>query len=214
MPFQKGNKINLGRQRLDMIGHIPWNKGTKYSLPHVRGRIPWNKGLKYTSSKTNPNKTCAECGKPYYAANWEIKENRKYCSWDCYGKEWSRRMVEHAHKRKGISSRNNGTFTPERVTGKANINWKGGVTPINQKIRSSLEYEEWRKSILERDNYTCQFCGEIGGHLQVDHIKPFALFPELRLELSNGRTLCLDCHRKTPTYLNPYMKREDFNGLS
>jgi 5-methylcytosine-specific restriction endonuclease McrA len=39
-----------------------------------------------------------------------------------------------------------------------------------------------------------------GSRLEADHIKPFCRFPELRLVVSNGRTLCKDCHRKTPTW--------------
>lgn len=80
------------------------------------------------------------------------------------------------------------------------VPWKGGITPMNAAIRNSLEYEDWRKAVFERDNYTCQICYQVGGYLHVDHIKPFALFPELRFELSNGRTLCVSCHRKTETY--------------
>src|SRR4051812_20516687 len=67
-------------------------------------------------------------------------------------------------------------------------NWHGGITPINKAIRNSFEYEEWRKAVFERDNYTCQHCEQVGGRLHADHIKPFALFVELRLEVSNGRT--------------------------
>jgi 5-methylcytosine-specific restriction endonuclease McrA len=33
--------------------------------------------------------------------------------------------------------------------------------------------------------------------LEADHIKPWAYFPSLRFELSNGRTLCRPCHDKT-----------------
>ena len=98
--------------------------------------------------------------------------------------------------------------------------WKGGITPINQKIRTSLEYKLWRKSVFERDNYTCQICGikgnQTGGYLQADHIKPFAYFPELRFELSNGRTLCRECHKETPSYAwkgNAYKWREAYENI-
>lgn len=79
-------------------------------------------------------------------------------------------------------------------------NWKGGISSINSKIRSSLEYKLWHKAILKRDNFTCRFCGERGGKLQVDHIKPFAFYPELRFAIDNGRTLCESCHKTTDTY--------------
>lgn len=79
--------------------------------------------------------------------------------------------------------------------------WKGGITPINVLIRASKKMRDWRKAIFERDNYTCQICGVRGVYLEADHIKQFSDFPELRFELSNGRTLCRECHKKTDTYL-------------
>jgi 5-methylcytosine-specific restriction endonuclease McrA len=33
-----------------------------------------------------------------------------------------------------------------------------------------------------------------------DHIKPWCKHPELRYDLNNGRTLCVECYKKTPTY--------------
>jgi len=77
--------------------------------------------------------------------------------------------------------------------------WKGGITEEHRAIRTSSEYKQWRIAIFERDKYKCVSCGN-GGYLQADHIKPFALYPELRFKLSNGRTLCIDCHKNTETF--------------
>ena len=89
----------------------------------------------------------------------------------------------------------------EARLGSKSYNWKGGLTSEAERIRKSLPYRLWRKAVFERDDYTCQDCGKRGGKLNADHIKPFALFPELRFNVSNGRTLCsVPCHRRTETY--------------
>ena len=88
-----------------------------------------------------------------------------------------------------------------QIKGEKHYGWKGGITSINEKIRKSLEYKQWRTSVFERDNYTCQLCGNRGNILNADHIKPFAYFPELRLKTDNGRTLCISCHKKTDTFM-------------
>lgn len=79
-------------------------------------------------------------------------------------------------------------------------NWRGGLTDINSILRSRDDYKQWRLSVFIRDNYTCQLCNQIGGDLNADHIKEWRNFPELRYELSNGRTLCVKCHKKTDNY--------------
>jgi len=84
--------------------------------------------------------------------------------------------------------------------------WKGGITPINTKIRNSIELRLWRDSVFERDNWTCQECGQIGGKIQDHHIKSFSRYPNFRFELDNGITLCKECHKKTDTYLKHYKK--------
>lgn len=59
--------------------------------------------------------------------------------------------------------------------------WKGGCRIF------------WRKCIFEKDDYTCQNCGS-KEKLVAHHIKSFNEYPELRLDLNNGLTLCQRCH--------------------
>ena len=79
--------------------------------------------------------------------------------------------------------------------------WKGGISKVNrserQNIMNTIEYKIWRTKVFERDNYTCQLCGQQGGYLEADHIKSWALYPKLRLVVNNGRTLCKKCHKTT-----------------
>jgi 5-methylcytosine-specific restriction endonuclease McrA len=68
---------------------------------------------------------------------------------------------------------------------------------IDRSLRYSKKAIIWRKEVFVRDDYTCQECFVRGTYLEADHIKPWAYFPKLRFELSNGRTLCQKCHNKT-----------------
>jgi len=86
--------------------------------------------------------------------------------------------------------------------GKGNPNWKGGIGSANQIERKSKEFKDWRLSVFIRDKYTCLDCGKIGGTLHAHHILPFAKYKELRFEITNGKTLCVSCHKKYHTNMN------------
>lgn len=85
----------------------------------------------------------------------------------------------------------------ERQKGNKSHRWKGGVETPEKIIRESCDYGNWRTNVFKRDNYTCRHCLQVGGRLTAHHILPFSKFPELRMEISNGVTLCRPCHRKT-----------------
>jgi hypothetical protein len=94
--------------------------------------------------------------------------------------------------------------SPNKKMGKNHWNWKGGITPFRTKIWHSSEYKKWRMAVFIRDNFTCQFCG-VRSHmglgktvyLEAHHIKSFKDYPELRLVVENGITLCRECHNLT-----------------
>ncbi len=80
--------------------------------------------------------------------------------------------------------------------GEKNANWRGGLTAIKRGIKRSAQYYQWRKTVLTRDKYTCQRCGQKNVRL-AHHILPFKEFQLYRFDINNGITLCEDCHKLT-----------------
>ena len=93
----------------------------------------------------------------------------------------------------GLVPWNKGKRLPH-LSGENSGNWRGGITPENAMIRTSLKYLDWRRLVFERDNFTCWACGERGKRLHAHHIESFDNNPELRTEIENGATLCKNCH--------------------
>lgn len=53
---------------------------------------------------------------------------------------------------------------------------------------------QWSKAVRERDHYTCTRCGANDKRVIAHHIKPRDQYRKLALVLSNGHTLCTQCH--------------------
>ena len=61
--------------------------------------------------------------------------------------------------------------------------------------KRSTEHKNAQKAGKERDNYTCQITGEVGGRLEVHHIYSYDKHKELRFEVDNGITISKDIHK-------------------
>lgn len=148
-----------------------------------------NPATRYCSRKCVVNSLRGKKKSPEHIA--KIKQN--------HAKYWTGKQMTPEHITKMIVG------LKDYQSGPKHWNWKGGVTPTLKKLRFTSEYRKWRTLVYERDNYTCQFCGVRGGVLNADHIIPFAQIVEregwvLLYDINNGRTLCEDCHKTTPTY--------------
>ena len=150
-----------------------------------------------------------------------------YTPWNKGGTSWNKgvsqgesskeknRLSHLGKKRKPRSNEWKKNISLSKL-GKKCYNWKGGITKLSIKIRKCFEYKLWRSDVFERDKFTCQECKISGVYLNADHIKPFsvimfenkiknfeqALKCEELWDINNGRTLCVDCHRKTDTWGN------------
>lgn len=150
----------------------------KYLSGYHLGDVNYCSKECYFKSQANPPREicCLNCDLVFKDYNYQ--KERKYCSQKCAKEDYAK---NHQGSRSWL--------------------YRGGLTEPNTIIRGSYKYAAWRKAVFERDNYTCQCCGKRGSQdIQADHIKPFSKYPESRFDVSNGRTLCVPCHRKTDTY--------------
>jgi len=108
---------------------------------------------------------------------------------------------EHKNKisvaRKGCFP-NSGSFGYSReYKGELHWNWKGGVTSLKNRIKDGILYNDWRKQIFEKDNYTCQNCNNHSKkgksvYLHPHHIKSYNLIVQEFLEIYNQFSLIED----------------------
>lgn len=174
--FQKGHKLCVGRIMPKGKDSPSW-KGGKISL------------------------NCKICSKQFEVTR--ARTNAKTCSREC------------ALAFKRLPENRNAMRKVQRDRVEAGLhNLYRGVTALYTLIRKSAQYKLWRQSVFKRDGFTCQSCGLCGGDLQADHIKQFALIliennvqsldDAIKCaplwDITNGRTLCVPCHKLTGTW--------------
>lgn len=127
---------------------------------------------------------CPVCNKLFTFKRYKPKT---YCGRSCFGK-----LQAKANLNTGVpwnKGKPNYGFRGEK-----NPRWDGGVSNSRHKDMGSIEYKQWRDAVFYRDNFTCQVCDVYGGDIHADHIKSWKDYPELRHDITNGRTLCVPCH--------------------
>lgn len=186
-------KINPRWHRVEVVCKQCNNKFFVYSCKiNKKGQAQFcSKKCHDISQNKKVKHICITCGKEFITSPSSRRSKNKFCNNKCKGMWWSKQIIGRNHH-----------------------NWKG-TTPIDKTIRTSEKYLNWRKSIFERDNYTCQKCGNNkSGKLNAHHKKRFSVilndikqrFPLLSIidivkdypdmwDIKNGITLCKDCHK-------------------
>ena len=118
-------------------------------------------------------RTCTVCGKQEMIAPCHAK--RPYCSVDCMS----------INMRSGKNS------------GENHWNWQGGITEKPSRDVLYPGYKEWRRKVFQRDGFRCTLCRSgKSGTLQAHHVKPRATHKDLILDVTNGMTVCIKCHKE------------------
>lgn len=185
--------------------------------------------------------TCLECGKAKICKRSERDiKGRKFCSHQCAIQHRMKHPNPPTPLKSATALKNLGTRmlgkkhskeAREKIAAAQLGKPKKRRTPVlnlaalKKRLRESLPAKEWRQKVFQRDDYTCQDCGQRGGQLHAHHIVPFSelinRFVEMNgdtheievlfiraletsnlWDIANGQTLCVKCHSETPTFLN------------
>ena len=165
--------------KLLFAGKIRTESHKKNLSNALKGRVSWHKGLTLSAEH---RKKIGDAGR----GRRHSEETKRKMSLAQKGK------IKSPETCRKISIANSKPKPQRR--GENAYQWKGGLSSLTEQIRNSFEANQWKKTCLKRDNYTCQWCKKRGGRLNVDHIKMFSRYPELRLVMNNGQTLCEECH--------------------
>lgn len=81
--------------------------------------------------------------------------------------------------------------------GELAYNWNGGYDGERNRFRRTFESKQFVKSVLMRDDCTCQICGVKSNRTKivVHHKDGYSWCVERRTDVSNGVTLCERCHK-------------------
>jgi len=203
---EKNKKVHTGK----VMSEIAKAKIRNFQKDRKKSKVTKLKMSKY--AKTHPNHHFVK-GKASWNKDKEM--SAEYCE-RCRQENLGRHPSKITKEKMSIAHR-----------GEKARSWKGGITPLSERIRKLSEYKEWRLKIFIRDSFGCIACGskyKIEAHhnkkefsiLLAEFLKEYNQFSPyedkdtlVRLAMkwqpfwtAEGETLCKDCHKKTKSYLN------------
>lgn len=158
---------------------------------------------------------CEYCGKEKSVPKSELGKEHNFCSRECYlkwqskgrivfncdycGKESSTKKYEFEKGKHHFCSQEcQYKWRSENIRGKAHYSYNHNISDEErERNRDYPEYNDFKRDVYERDNYTCVCCGDNkGGNLNAHHLNSYNFDKEHRTDINNGVTLCKKCHKE------------------
>ena len=167
---------------------------------------------------------CTYCGKEYFCNDYRDKKYH-YCSQECKSKHQKEILKgennpnyksikclcgycrKYIYRTPNYISLHNNVFCSNECwykwmsknrIGENSPNYDSNISQEDREKGRIIDgYNNFIKSVYERDNYTCQCCGDKrGGNLVAHHLNGYNWDKEHRTDVNNGITLCETCHKK------------------
>lgn len=131
-------------------------------------------------------------------ANPNFRNRTATVNCDCCGIEFKMPM-HRLEDRKNVycSLKCKYTHNGSLYSGINNPNYIDGLShDYRARYRIIEGYRQWRIDVMTRDEFTCQICSDsTGGNLHAHHMDSYNWAKDKRTDVSNGVTLCSDCHK-------------------
>lgn len=207
-----------------------FNKPAHYSPARWSKRVYCSRQCQTRASTTKILINCATCDKQYLTHRYRLSTYKQsFCSRPCKFQDAHSTLLHLKNPRPflkdqvpwnlGVAWSNvmklkMSTSRLGKLIGADNPAWRGGTTPLLNKIRRLVAYKEWQRAVMRRDDFTCRSCQTRGVVLTAHHLQSLAYLVtqhkvtsvEAAVEttnlwnIDNGITLCNPCHEETPNY--------------
>lgn len=186
----KGTKNKIGQRQCKKCGHKITSikmQGEnnpmygKYKEKHHLYKKPRSEETKEKLREANKGKFCGDKS-PNFGKH--LSEETKI-------------KISKSHKGKKLSEETKEKLRKNAKRGKESPFYNPEISDKERKIKRKYpEYNDFKKEVFERDNYTCQCCGKRGGELNAHHIYGYKEYPKYRTDINNGITLSEEIHKK------------------
>ena len=183
---EKGQFIKGGKRPQWLIDKTAKKlKGRKLSEEHRKNIGKGNKGRKL-SEETKRKISEAHKGLKH------SKATRDKLSKSLLGRKLSKETCDKmSNTRKGKELPWRDKINESLPRGEKHHRWIKDRSKIQQHLRNNPVYQQWRKKVFKRDNWTCKLKdSNCEGKIKAHHIRGWAKYPNLRYEVDNGITLC------------------------
>ena len=217
------NKCNKCKWRMvkNKYTHICNYCGKEFTNGHKESKF-CSRQCSSLYNKKQVEFTCEWCGKICSQAEHQYNRSKHhFCSRECKGKWGSENLTgENSYGWQGgkikikcdycgvefekipsLVKDNNfcsqkccNKWRSENWVGENSPSWKPELTQ-DEREQNRHGHSQWRKQVLERDNYTCQLSGQVGGKLNAHHLNAYNSDKEHRTDVDNGITITEELHK-------------------